>query len=385
MQNITEYLHRHSLDIIEDIKQLVSAESPSNHKDAVDRCGEVLQTIFKLRLDATVDIHHQHKYGNQLKFTVGSQGEKTIILGHFDTVWNIGELRLYEADGKFYGPGILDMKAGLIQAIWAVRALKYFGQLEDKQIIFLCNSDEELGSPSSKDWLNLNAQGATQVLVVEPAVANTGALKIARKGSGRYQIKITGIAAHAGNNPEEGISAIQEMAHQILSLHALNAPELGTTVNVGIAHGGGRVNVVADYAELGIDTRVTCENEAIRIDQAIHQLSAVTTGIKLEISGTQTRPPMQITQNSEHLFSKAQSIARKLGFSLEAKTVGGGSDGNFTAALGLPTLDGLGATGSGIHARHEHILVANIVPRTALLAGMILEQNADKGETSCLI
>jgi glutamate carboxypeptidase len=207
-------------------------------------------------------------------------------------------------------------------------------------------------------------------------VAGSGALKTARKGTGQYEITLNGLAAHAGNNPEEGISAVQEMAHQIMFLHSLNAPERGTTVNVGIARGGNRINVVADKAVLGIDTRVTSEAEAKRIHAEISQITPHLAGITLDISGAQSRPPMRQTPESLLLMERAQQVALQLGFEVEGKAVGGGSDGNFTAALGIPTLDGLGATGAGIHARHEHIIIADIAPRAALVAGLILGGDA---------
>lgn len=383
MKNIKEYLQQHDDEILGDIKKLVLAESPSQDKTAVDSCGEVLQSIFQQRLGITADVEHQDQLGNHLKFTLGSEGPQTTVLGHFDTVWDIGELPLREEDGKLYGPGILDMKSGLIQAIWAVRALAQRDLIKDQRIVFLCNSDEEIGSVSSSDWIARHAQGSAQVLVVEPAVAGSGALKIARKGTGRYDVTINGLAAHAGNNPEEGISAVQEMAQQILFLHGLNAPERGTTVNVGIASGGNRINVVADKAVLGIDTRVTHAEEAQRIHQAIMQITPFTPGITLQVSGEQSRPPMQQTPASLKMLERAQRVAQALGFSVEGKAVGGGSDGNFTAAMGLPTLDGLGATGAGIHARHEHILIANVASRAALVAGMILGDALPEGETPC--
>ncbi|KHJ68364.1 peptidase M20 [Pantoea rodasii] len=372
MKNIISYLQQHSGEILSDIKTLVAAESPSMNKAAVDRCGEVLQAIFAERLGVNAEIDVQEKYGNHLKFTLGTGSEQTVVLGHFDTVWDEGELAIREEEGKLYGPGVLDMKAGLVQAIWAVRALQQQDLLAGKRIVFLCGSDEEVGSPSSSDWLSHHAMGSAQVLVVEPAVAGSGALKVARKGTGQYQVAITGLAAHAGNNPEEGISAVQEMAHQVLFLHGLNAPDRGTTVNVGIAQGGNRVNVVADKAVLGIDTRVTSEEEAQRIHAEITQLQPHLPGIKLEVTGAQSRPPMRQNAESLVLMQRAQSVAQQLGFTVEGKSVGGGSDGNFTAALGIPTLDGLGATGAGIHARHEHIQIADIPARAALVAGLIL-------------
>lgn len=376
MKTIKNYLQQHADEILLDIKELVAAESPSMNKAAVDRCGEVLQALFAKRLGVAAEIDEQPHYGNHLKFTLGSGDEQTVLLGHFDTVWDEGELVMREEDGKLYGPGVLDMKAGLVQAIWAVRALQQHDLLAGKRIVFLCGSDEEVGSPSSSAWLSQHALGSAQVLVVEPAVAGSGALKTARKGTGQYEITINGLAAHAGNNPEEGISAVQEMAHQIMFLHSLNAPERGTTVNVGIARGGNRINVVADKAVLGIDTRVTSEAEAERIHAEISQITPHLTGITLDISGAQSRPPMRQTPESLALMERAQQVAEQLGFTVEGKAVGGGSDGNFTAALGIPTLDGLGATGAGIHARHEHIIIADIAPRAALVAGLILGGDA---------
>ncbi|WP_455845178.1 M20 family metallopeptidase [Pantoea agglomerans] len=376
MKTIKNYLQQHSDEILLDIKELVAAESPSMNKAAVDRCGEVLQSLFAKRLGVEAEIDEQPEYGNHLKFTLGSGDEQTVLLGHFDTVWDEGELVMREEDGKLYGPGVLDMKAGLVQAIWAVRALQQHDLLAGKRIVFLCGSDEEVGSPSSSAWLSQHALGSAQVLVVEPAVAGSGALKTARKGTGQYEITLNGLAAHAGNNPEEGISAVQEMAHQIMFLHSLNAPERGTTVNVGIARGGNRINVVADKAVLGIDTRVTSEEEAERIHAEISQITPHLAGITLNISGAQSRPPMRQTPESLLLMERAQQVALQLGFEVEGKAVGGGSDGNFTAALGIPTLDGLGATGAGIHARHEHIIIADIAPRAALVAGLILGGDA---------
>lgn len=376
MKTIKNYLQQHADEILLDIKELVAAESPSMNKVAVDHCGEVLQALFAKRLGVVAEIDEQPHYGNHLKFTMGSGDEQTVLLGHFDTVWDEGELVMREEDGKLYGPGVLDMKAGLVQAIWAVRALQQHDLLAGKRIVFLCGSDEEVGSPSSSAWLSQHALGSAQVLVVEPAVAGSGALKTARKGTGQYEITLNGLAAHAGNNPEEGISAVQEMAHQIMFLHSLNAPERGTTVNVGIARGGNRINVVADKAVLGIDTRVTSEAEAERIHAEISQITPHLAGITLDISGAQSRPPMRQTPESLLLMERAQQVALQLGFEVEGKAVGGGSDGNFTAALGIPTLDGLGATGAGIHARHEHIIIADIAPRAALVAGLILGGDA---------
>ncbi|WP_017346637.1 M20 family metallopeptidase [Pantoea sp. A4] len=380
MKNITDYLQHHRDEIFADIRRLVSAESPSGDKAAVDRCGQVLREIFQQRLGLSAEVDPQPVQGDHLKFTLGNSGPQITLLGHFDTVWDHGDLVLREEDGKLYGPGVLDMKAGLVQAIWAVRALQQLQLLGDNRIVFLCNSDEEIGSPSSHQWISRQAEGSEYVLVVEPAEVGSGNLKVARKGSGQYKLSIVGLAAHAGNNPEEGISAVQEMAHQVLFLHGLNDPARGTTVNVGIANGGSRTNVVADRAELGIDTRTTCAAEAQRLHEIITSIQPVMPGISLTLSGGQTRPPMEQTAASRLLLERAQQVANALGFHIEGKSVGGGSDGNFTAALGIATLDGLGASGVGIHARNEHIYLADVVPRAALLAGIIL---GEPGEDLC--
>ncbi|MCC3703810.1 M20 family metallopeptidase [Rouxiella badensis] len=372
MQTAYDYLQQNATLIFDDIKRLVQAQSPSLNKEATDLCGETLQRIVFERLGVTAQVCQQQTLGDHLLFCVGDGPQVTSILGHFDTVWDIDEIPMLEKDGKLFGPGVLDMKAGLIQSIWAVRALMHNGGLAQHSIRFICPSDEELGSPSSRRWIEQSAIGSSRVLVAEPAVVNTHEAKIGRKGSGRFEVRITGRAAHAGNNPEEGISAVQEMAHQILYLHGLNAPEAGTTVNVGVAKGGSKINVVADEAVLGVDLRVTNTGEAARVEAAIKACKPHLAGAEVTVSGGMSRPPMEPTPQNLALFHQAQQAAKRLGVRLEGKSVGGGSDGNFTSALGIATLDGLGATGQGIHARHEHIIIDDIPLRTALLAEIIL-------------
>lgn len=377
MQTAYDYLQQHASLILSDIKRLVQAQSPSLNKEATDLCGTVLQSIVFERLGAVAQVCPQTTLGNHLLFCIGDGPQVTAILGHFDTVWDIDEIPMLEQDGKLYGPGVLDMKAGLIQSIWAVRALMQTGRLAQHSIRLICPSDEELGSPSSRQWIEQQATGASRVLVAEPAVAHTSEAKIARKGSGRFDVRITGRAAHAGNNPQEGISAVLEMAHQILYLQSLQAPEAGTTINVGVAKGGGKINVVADEALLGVDLRVTNMTEAMRVEAAIKASKPHLAGAEVVVTGGMSRPPMEQTPQNLALFEQAQRSAKRLGLALEGKAVGGGSDGNFTSAMGIATLDGLGATGLGIHARHEHIIVADIPLRAALLAEIIL------GETGC--
>ncbi len=372
MSTILTYLTQHQHDILADLERLAGAESPSHDKRAVDACGEHVQALFADYLGVKAEVFPQTEYGNHLTFEIGSGAKKTLIIGHFDTVWDIGRLTLRKEDGKLYGPGVLDMKGGLVQAIWAVRALKELNLLTGRQIRFFCNADEELGSPSSRPLIEQIAPNYQTVLVPEPATANTGALKTGRKGTGRFYVHIKGRAAHAGNNPEDGISAIQEMSHQIQHLHSLNAPENGTTVNVGVACGGSKINVVAEEANLSIDVRVTRLDEADRIHKAIYGSTPVMDGIQITVSGGMIRPPMERSEATGKLMEKAKEAAGALGFEIGEASVGGGSDGNFTAALGIPTLDGLGATGAGPHAEYEHIIIDDLVKRSALLAELIV-------------
>jgi len=371
MSSVQAYLQEHTDSLFADLRLLVSAESPSTDKGAVDACGEVLREIMAQRLGASVEVIPREAYGDHLVFTVGNGSKRTAILGHFDTVWDIGRLPMKMEDGKFYGPGVLDMKAGLVQAIWATKALIDLELLNDREIRFLCSSDEELGSPSSREWIESEAVQCEQVLVVEPATSHTNALKIERKGTGRFDIKIKGRAAHAGNNPEDGVSAVHEMAEQILFLHGLNAPELGTTLNVGIAKGGQRTNVVADSAELSVDLRVSSVSEARRIEGLVNAMKPCLAGAQVSVTGGLVRPPLEYTPANQALFAVAQDAASALGIQIEGASVGGGSDGNFTSAVGVPTLDGLGATGVGPHAIHEHIIISDLPVRAALLAELI--------------
>lgn len=371
MSSVQAYLQEHSDSLFSDLRLLVSAESPSTDKRAVDACGEVLREIMAQRIGASVEVVPREVYGDHLVFTVGKGSKRTAILGHFDTVWDIGRLPLKIEDGKFYGPGVLDMKAGLIQAIWATKALIDLELLNDREIRFLCSSDEELGSPSSREWIESEAVQCQQVLVVEPATSHTNALKTERKGTGRFDIKIKGRAAHAGNNPEDGVSAVHEMAEQILFLHGLNAPALGTTLNVGIAKGGQRTNVVADSAELSVDLRVSSVSEARRIEGLVNAMKPCLAGAQVSVTGGLVRPPLEFTPANQALFAVAKEAATALGIQIEGASVGGGSDGNFTSAVGVPTLDGLGATGVGPHAIHEHIIISDLPVRAALLAELI--------------
>lgn len=304
-------------------------------------------------------------------FKIGDGNHRTLLLTHFDTVWDIDRLGTRIEDGKFYGPGAFDMKAGLVQGLWAIKALQDCNALSGRQIWFLCTTDEEIASLQSRGLIEETAPQCDQVLVLEPSEEGTGNLKIARKGIGNFFMKIHGKAAHAGNNPLGGISAAEEMAHQILWLNGLQDMSRGTSVNVGIAQAGNRVNVIPDFASLSVDVRVTSMAEAERIEKEIFACKPRLDGIRLEMTGGLTRPPMEENEANGRLFSHARACARELGFSLEGSAVGGGSDGNFTSALGIPTLDGLGAVGGGPHAEYEHVVIESLPLRAALVSQII--------------
>lgn len=372
MDKVLDYMEENKQNIIKDIRYLVERDSPSNDVDLVDLCADRIQKLFVRYFGYSADVIKNSDYGDHLRFEYG-EGERTIlILSHFDTVWDEGDLKLKIDGDKLYGPGILDMKGGLVQAIWSIKAIKDLSLEMHKKIVFLCTSDEEIGSPSSKSLIESEANNSDYVLVTEPPVAETGALKTGRKGSSRYFVEVKGKKAHSGNNHEDGINAIKEAARQIVYLESLTDYKIGTTINVGSIKGGGKLNVVPDFAKFGVNVRVSTKKEQKRIDQLIKNLSPYENGIKLKVSGGINRPPMNKSEATEELFEIAQDVAADLDLGeLEQAYVGGGSDGNFTASLGIPTLDGLGAVGEGIHAKNEHILASEIPNRSALLCRLL--------------
>ncbi|MBD1223866.1 M20 family metallopeptidase [Virgibacillus halodenitrificans] len=371
MDHIKKYMEVNQQRILEDIKLLVESDSPSINKELTDKCKANIQLLFQRYFGYKATEIKQQKYGDHLRFEFGDGEETLLLLSHFDTVWDKGDLKYKVKGNKVYGPGILDMKAGLVQAIWALKACKDLGLSLNKKIVFLCTSDEELGSPTSKLLIEKEALNSKVVLVTEPPVAETGALKTARKGSSRYMVDIKGKAAHAGNHHRDGRSAIKEAAHLIIYLEELTNYTTGTTVNVGTVKGGGKLNVVPDSATFGVNVRVKTMKEQKRLDQLIRHLEPRTEGVTLKVKGKMNRPPMVRSNRTGKLFHVAKHIAKDLDFDLEEASVGGGSDGNFTANLGVPTLDGLGAVGEGIHARNEHILASEIPERATLLCKLI--------------
>jgi glutamate carboxypeptidase len=299
-----------------------------------------------------------------------------VALCHYDTVWPKGTLQRIpfsvDADGVARGPGCFDMKGGIVTLYFALHALRDRGLRPRRRLEVLFTCDEEVGSPTSRALIEHTAHGAALAYVLESPLPG-GTLKTARKGTGDYLVRISGRAAHAGVEPQKGISAIGELAQQVLALHALNDYSVGTTVNVGVVHGGTRPNVVAAEAEAHVDVRVQTLAEAERIDQAIRGLQPRLAGAVLDVDGGLNRPPMERSEAMARLFERARQIALAMGVDLREGSTGGGSDGNFTAAIGIPTLDGLGPEGEGAHAAHEHVLTDSFPRRVALVAGLLID------------
>lgn len=301
------------------------------------------------------------------------QGAPILLIGHADTVYPRGTLAkqpIVQKEGKLFGPGVFDMKGGLLSMCAAIEALQALGRSPSRPIWLLITDDEEIGSPQSRQYIEQLARQAGTALILEPATPQ-GALKTARKGVGRFELEITGRAAHAGVAPQEGRSALIELAHQLLWLQSLNDDMAGTTINVGVVEGGTAANVVPAHAHAQIDLRVWTKAEGERITGLIEERGAVTPDVTVRYSGGLRNPPMERTVAIAELFAHARQCAHELGFTVEEASTGGGSDGNFTASLGLPTLDGLGMAGDGAHATHEHIIIDEFPRRVALLARLL--------------
>ena len=308
-------------------------------------------------------------------------GPVQLMLGHSDTVWPLGTLTdmpVERIDGRLHGPGTFDMKGGLTQMIFALRVLRDLALVPEVTPIVFVNSDEEVGSPESRRHVERLARRVRRALVLEPSMGPEGKLKTARKGVGEFNLTVKGRAAHAGLDPTAGASAIEELAHLIQRLHALTDLEGGTTVNVGVVTGGTRANVVAAEARAKVDVRVLSADDGRRIEEALFGLEARTAGVSIEVTGGIKALPLERTPRNRGLWEQARSVGRALGLDLLEVTVGGGSDGN-TTSLFTATLDGLGPVGDGAHARHEHVEIAGLVERTALVAGLLMAPDGTAG------
>jgi glutamate carboxypeptidase len=363
-------------EMLATLRRLVLAESPSFEKTAADRCCGLLETEWRKR-GARVERLSQKLRGDHLRITwwphKSRPAGQLLVLGHYDTVYSKGTLAKMPfriSAGKAYGPGVFDMKAGLVQALFAFGALKNSAARLRKRLVFLCTSDEEIGSESSRKLIESEARRSDAVFVLEPALGPWGLLKTARKGVGEAEIIVHGRASHAGLAPEEGVNAVHELARQLTRIEKWNDPRRGITVNADIIEGGTRTNVIAERARAVLDLRALHSEDMRRIENRLHALQPILRGARLEVRGGFDRAPLE-RKSSGALFAHAKSLAAQMGLPLGECTAGGGSDGNFTAALGIPTLDGLGAVGDGAHSISEHILIDTVPARAALLAALL--------------
>ncbi|MGA2350540.1 MAG: M20 family metallopeptidase [Terracidiphilus sp.] len=362
------------------IQQLVRAESPSDNKSAVDACTSLAAAQAKA-LGGRVKLHRQKVFGDLLEAHFGPKSKtgaarRTLLLGHLDTVWPVGTLKTMPCrlgEGRLWGPGTLDMKAGVAMAFTAIEILSEAGLL-NHEIILLLNSDEEVGSPASRPITERLAEESAAVYVLEPAQGL--AYKTARKGVGNWRVQISGVAAHAGLDFAKGASAIRELARMVETVSGWNDLKRGITVNVGVVGGGTKGNVIAAEAWAEVDARIVRKADGPRMERKFDTLKPEDKRCTLTVSGGINRPPMERTRGTLRLYRQARALASELGFSLAETSTGGASDGNFTSALGIPTLDGMGAVGEGAHALHESILVEHLAPRTALLAGLLASRDS---------
>jgi glutamate carboxypeptidase len=378
---ILAYFEEKQPAILETIQMLVELETPSADKARLDAFAQLLADRYAA-VGARTEIIPSAERGNHVRaifddpaYVADPQAAPALILCHFDTVWNVGSLATHpfrvDEQGWAYGPGIFDMQSSLALVEYMLAGVQDLKLSLPRPVVLLATADEEIGSHSSRDLIEEEARRAAYVLVMESPLPG-GVLKTARKGSGNFTVTVTGRAAHAGVEPERGISAIQEMAHQVLRLHGLNNPEKGTTVNVGTVTGGTHVNVVAPHATAKVDVRAWSQAEMDRIDHCIRNLRPALEGAEIHVEGGENRPALE-TKVTRDLFRQAQTIGQGFGLALQEGSTGGGSDGNLTGALGVPTLDGLGVPGHGAHADHEHIEVDQIAGRAALLTGLVME------------
>jgi glutamate carboxypeptidase len=354
------------------LQELVQQESPSEDRRAVNAAMALAEHRAQEQ-GARITRHRQREFGDVLELRFGpprSSRKPVLLLGHLDTVWPIGTLKKMpwrEAGGRYWGPGVLDMKAGVVMALAALSTLREMDS--SRPVTLLLNSDEEVGSPISRAITERLALQSAAVLVLEPAQGL--AYKTARKGVGHYRVEVTGVSAHSGVDFEKGHSAVLELAKHIQTISSFTNLARKLTVNCGVIAGGTRSNVVASQAWTEVDVRIAKASDSAYVEKLFRSLKVSDPHCKLTITGGINRPPMERKPGTIALFKKARCLAAELGFLLEEAATGGGSDGNFTAALGVPTLDGMGAVGDGAHAAHESVVIKNLVPRTALLAAMI--------------
>jgi len=374
---ILEHLRSREAEMVRLLARLARAESPSLDLSSqagpqailrreFERIGFVVRTLPGVESGGhLLAIPHGREKGHSMQ----------LLVGHSDTVWETGTLKhmpVAERDGRLYGPGTYDMKGGLVNILFALKALRKLRLKPEVTPVILVNSDEEIGSSDSMRHIKRLAKTAERCVILEPALRPAGKLKSARKGNGFFEVRVLGRAAHAGLEPERGASAILELSLVIQRLFALNDPDRGITVNVGTVDGGLRTNIVAPESRATVDVRVLTIEDAKRVESELFSLEAATPGTELIVTGTMNRPPMERTTGNQHLWKLARKAGREIGLDLQQGISGGGSDGNITS-LFAPTLDGLGPMGDGAHASHEHVITSSLPERAALLALLLLE------------
>jgi glutamate carboxypeptidase len=358
------------------VRRLVLAESPSLEKVAADRCCTLLAAEWRKRGARVERIEQSHR-GDHLRVTWWPNKTRPagqlLVLGHYDTVYSSGTIRempFRVAGGRAHGPGVFDMKAGIVQALFALETLQRAALALRKRVIFLWTSDEEIGSESSRHLIESEARRSEAVFVLEPSFGPRGLLKTARKGVGEAELIVHGRASHAGLAPQEGVNAVHELARQITRIEKWNDTRRGVSIHADMIEGGTRINVIAARARALLDLRALRVADMRNLEQRLQTLRPIHRGARIEVHGGFNRAPLE-RKMSAGLFARAKSLATKMGLSLGECTAGGGSDGNLTAALGIPTLDGLGAVGDGAHSAQEHIIVNTMPARAALLAALL--------------
>ena len=371
------YLLRRESEMLRVLRSIVEIESFSAEKSAVDRCGVLVAAEFRRR-GGRVRILRNAARGNLVRIEIGAgrarESGQLLVLGHLDTVYPSGTLRRMPfrvARGRAWGPGTFDMKGGIVLALFAVEALRALGISPRRKIVFLWTGDEEIGSAASRATIEKEARRSQAVLVLEPALGLDGRAKTQRKGIGEFQILVHGRAAHAGVDPERGVNAAHELALQIARLMKMNNPRRGITVQANVISGGTATNVVPEFARAQVDVRFARARDGRGLQRRLLGLRPILKGARIEVRGGLNRPPLERSAGVAALFHQAQAIAREIGFRLDEAATGGGSDGNFTAALGVPTLDGIGVVGDGAHSLREHVVIRELPRRAAMLAALL--------------
>ena len=373
MSKILDYLKTLQDEMVERLAQWVNQESPTYHKPAVDKMGQMTKQAFIEAGASLTTTHTQTDYGDHYTMTYGEGTGQILTLNHFDTVWPLGETSRRPftiEDGYGKGPGVHDMKAGTLISLYALRAIHDLKLKPRRKLVYLLTGDEEVSSPTSRSIIETEGRRSNYCLVHEGAIDR--GITVARKGVGRFQLNVTGVAAHAGIEPEKGVSAIEELARQTQYLHSLSDLNKGVSVNVGIISGGERPNMIAPQATAEIDLRISNPADEATYLKRIMDIRPALIGSQLDIKGRMTRPPWSESMTDMTFFELAKTISAQLGIPTEKRLSGGGSDGSFAAALGIPTLDGLGSIGGGAHALTEHTTLDMLPVRAALTAELIM-------------